>query len=278
MAINFFKPPGILRLPPGKLKVDWSHPLLNRISYLRIFNAANNRPFIDAGNDDGTTPISLDSGAVISALPAGIGLTGEGMSILTAALPSYAVPSTAGSCFAYSVASWSPTDSASHHLVRVGAGAPTSFSIQKFSDNNWYAGWTGGTDNRATGAASGTFTAGESFSLGCTWGSAGTAFYTKGISRYTNAGAINSGNTSGGTIAFNCNGPASNVWDTNVGKGGTYYIAFWSRVLTIQEIRTLAFDPFCFLLPDEGEWPAVFVAAGAVVPTSGGTLPFMGVG
>ena len=58
----------------------------------------------------------------------------------------------------------------------------------------------------------------------------------------------------------------------------TYMVAFWNRDLSAAEIAYLDADPYCFLVPSEGEWSMVKVPPVVAVTIKGGTLPFMGVG
>jgi hypothetical protein len=69
-------------------------------------------------------------------------------------------------------------------------GTGQDFSIQVFSDNNWYAGWDMATDRRATTAAtSGNYLNGAWHFYALVWNSSGTALYLDGVSFAVNVSA-----------------------------------------------------------------------------------------
>lgn len=59
--------------------------------------------------------------------------------------------------------------------------------------------------------------------------------------------------------------------------GFVYYGAFWTRALSQSELIQLYLDPYCFLMPAEGEWPALRSAASSTTYTPGaGSLTISG--
>ena len=246
--------------PRGFAKIDWSDPIARGLSYVRLLNNWNPAPlFIDNGSDGNTAFQAISTATSISNLPAGIGLCGDGFQNSGGDL-TYNVP-LAGTAVCYATASWPPTDNTDHLLFQFrNSGFSHFLDVRKDSANSWNAGWFGGPDTRAAIAATGTFSAGDTFSTAVTWDASATKLYLKGSLLATNAVAADSGSTNGGQSKIGGNAAVPDVWGANVGKGGIYYVILWSRVLSNDEIAVLAADPYRFLIPAEGEMPALMSA------------------
>jgi hypothetical protein len=245
----------------GVHRVDWSHPVLNGISYLYIFNKLD----ILGGASDFTGSgqlIVARNNAKIGIVSGGIGLTSDGISDANSS--TYGLPVSSGSLFAFVTASWSPTDGGYHNICNFGASGGNTFYLYKNgsgSPDQWHGGWSDDLGFNATG----TFNIGEPFSVGVTWTSTPSflqAMYVKG-NLVTSTPSGSSGATAGKGINIGALDNLGNwKWDTN-GTSGIHYIAIWNRALQPEEISLLYNDPYCFLLASEGEMPALRTAAAA---------------
>jgi len=231
------------------------------LAYLRVFNKGAGSPSDFVGSVGADKNLADGGVGQIFVGPGGVGLH-KGLIGVSA---QFNLPQTAGTIVAYQTADFSPTDSVEHNFMGIG-----DFTFVKYLDNNWYAGWAHTVDNRAKGAASGGWSAGETFSIALTWGtSVGTTLYTKGVQRLFGAGDPSPYNTGADNIGIGGKFSGSGAeWNTNIGSGAMYYFAVWDRVLRPEEVQILENDPYCFLISDlEAEWtagPAMSALYGAV--------------
>jgi hypothetical protein len=118
------------------------------------------------------------------------------------------------------------------------------------------------------GAATGTYVVGSSFMVGCTWQSAGpTVGYVDGLQYASTAGAVTTATTSGVNWCIGCwnNGGASggSVWANEKGDG-LYFLAFWDRVLSPIEVRSLSTDPSQIFISPRDQFLAMLKGVAAL--------------
>ena len=105
--------------------------------------------------------------------------------------------------------------------------------------------------------------------MGATWTASAQAFYTGGIQRGTAGAPITTAALTEFGIGYDQQA-TGHVWDFNGnGKGAVHYVGIWNRVLSAEEIGTLEADPYAFLIPAEGEMPALRSTAAPTVPAAG---------
>jgi hypothetical protein len=207
------------------------------------------RPDLIARGSDGISgPLT---GGSNSLAPLGMGLSVPGGAMFGSA-PTYSYPAAAGSIFGFVTASFSPTDSLAHKVVAGNAPESTLsyIELQKADDNNWYFGWFGSSDTRVSAAATGTYSAGDSFVVGGTWTTAGgTNLYVKGKLLANNPTAPNtSGFPFGNNFSIGSNVSLAEQWVTTAYRDAIYWVGIWDRALTNAEIQSLSADPFQFLI------------------------------
>ena len=243
--------PGIQ--PRGPSRIDWSNPILNGISYLKVFNNSDdlNPDFVDNGKITLTRRSSL-----VRTISGGTALT-TGMVEDIASASTYNIPTT-GTLVCYQTAAFAPNDGVNHSVATFGTD-PHALYLYKNGGGNWHGGW----NDIMSVSATGTFSAGDTFSLGFTWSAAGQAIYVRGKS-VVSTGTAPTPPISTLPIAIGGLGAGTWPWDTN-GTGGIYYIAVWSRVLSTDELAALDADPYAFLVPAEGEMPALLAPTGGAV-------------
>lgn len=241
--------------PVGRTKVDWSHPILNGISYLEVFDKYDALAGASDFIDNGKVIFGLIGNSKIRVVPGGIALTND--CIRDISTSTYNAPLT-GSLFVWQTAGFAPTDGSNHMICNIG-GDPHAIYLYKNGSSLWHGGW----NDVLSGAATNTFAAGESFSVGLTWSGSGSAIYVKGQVVASNGVAAASATTA--NLSFAIGGLQSTVWpwDSN-GTGGIHYFAIWNRVLQPEEIAYLAADPYGFLIPDESIWSGPALTAEAV--------------
>jgi hypothetical protein len=243
---------GRTRFPGGPGRIDLSAPITAALSYFRGMYWISERPdFIARGSDGISGPLT---GGSNSLAPLGMGLSVPGAAMPGSA-PTYSYPAAAGSIFGFVTASFSPTDSLAHKVVAGNAPESTLsyIELQKADDNNWYFGWFGSSDTRVSAAATGTYSAGDSFVVGGTWTTAGgTNLYVKGKLLANNPTAPNtSGFPFGNNFSIGSSTASTDEWVTTAYRDAIYWVGIWDRVLTNAEIQSLSADPFQFLVFQE---------------------------
>jgi hypothetical protein len=98
--------------------------------------------------------------------------------------------------------------------------------------------------------------------------------YRNGVSVGTVAYTVQSTSTATSTI-YICGNNASTARTI---PAKTFFGCIWNRALSANEVAALDADPYGFLIPDEGEWPVIYLPAAVSARVTAGTLPFMGVG
>lgn len=128
---------------------------------------------------------------------------------------------------------WNHNDSVNHVFFQAYTDANNFFTLQKYSDNNFYCGWkSSGTDYRATAAAAG-IVSGNWHSIICTWDDTAnqTYFYIDGTTRASNTSTLVTNTISANPVWGNADAGSGNV-DL---AGDLAEIALWNRVLTSGE-------------------------------------------
>jgi hypothetical protein len=253
---------GIIK-PSGRAVIDAEHPLSQRLSFLHLFESAAPK-FIR-----GAAPFTLNGNVDVLPGRDGMGLTKGGyIGSTTTLLNQFSLGLTSGSFFAWVVGSFTPADGQKHYIASFGTGAGL-FEILKFSDNNWYAGWTAGTRNSF--AATGTFTPGVPFLVGCTWGRGGNNLWVNGKLLQTLAGPGTTGSTANAPfILGNDSAAEANPWSFTSIKDMIYMLAAWDRELSAGEIAQLSVSPYSFLIyPDDEMLNMIKGVASAVVASPG---------
>jgi hypothetical protein len=150
-------------------------------------------------------------------------------------LGSFAIPQSAGTFSLFFRPTWAQTDGVGHILLVCQSGG-TWFSFEKFSDNNFYAGWT-------NQVSTGTFTLNQNRwnHLAFVWDSAaGTKgiLYINGTSVAT-SGSISTWDTTGTVLALGCRTSGANT------SAGDFSLAsLHSRAFSSSEV--LAHADQCF--------------------------------
>lgn len=242
---------------PG-IVIDWSHPCSMGLVYFRLLDSLLPTPQFILGKQ--TLAIG-GSPPIIAAGSRGIGYQGTNSnSTFSQAggtnLP-FAAPAT-GTWIAYVTAGFSPTDGIGHQIAGDGgsAGGNAGFYSVKFSDSNWYVGFFApGTDYRATNAATGTFSSGDTFVTAITWPSG--RHWVKGIKLANGTGT---GVTAIANNTFHIGNANGGAWPWNLtgdGIGKIHWVGWWSRRMSEEEIKYISFNPMCFLTTAEAEMPTL---------------------
>lgn len=251
IGVSRIFPPGIKPFPWAyPLAIDRNNPLAAGLSYCHLISWAAD---FHAGFQ--LTGL-LDPSAGFKEAPwaAGMGMTDNGSAagFLSFSNTDYQLPAAAGTVLCHVTAGFSPTDGNRYYPFSMGSTpfpAGPAFEIQKFSDNNLYAGWWSGSNTRASVAAAGLWSAGETFTIACTWSGTGTKLYVKGLEVASNGAAPSTGTTTNrimciGTFEQN----TSYAWCKVGGGSFIYSTIIWERELSAQEVARLETDTYGFLL------------------------------
>lgn len=232
--------------PPAGTALDLSHPLALGLVGLWTFSegAGAPQPSYLRGRS-GSPAVSLssviwvpdDNGPTVTQTGVGAGSP----SINTGTLTSAFLPSQ-GTVVWRAWLGFAANDGRQHYFWGTSAGPSPEFSCQKFSDNNWYIGWTTGSDKRLTVAAGATnFQQSAWQTWAYVWDSAGSRLFWRGRQVAT---------------SVNVPTPAAiaNPWSwMNATASGTTgldfsskldYGAIYDRALTAQEVHDLAAQPY----------------------------------
>lgn len=138
-------------------------------------------------------------------------------------------------------------DGAEHYFwgsINTGMATP-EFSAQKYSDNNWYVGWSTGADYRVTLAASAAnLTQGVPQDYVFTWGAAGSVLYRNGVV-IGSMGTAPSPSPTGNSFAWATEHGSSAEATANLGTGSTVeWGGVHNRALSAAEVRALYVAPY----------------------------------
>lgn len=220
--------------PRTGASLNRAHPLARGLVYARHFSevatTANGiaADLIVDGLDTGIT-----NSFTLGNWRGGIGIT----SGYAEALNTMQLPKQAGTAMIFVSASFSPTDSLQHYLADWGSDTA---DIVKYSDNNWYMGWTAA--GRLVIAATNTFTAGTDFVCGYTYTAQGTIGYVNGKTIGSIATAPGTGTTTN-QVVFGASNSGAQPWCKATGDA-VYWALVWNRALSPREIRLLNDDPW----------------------------------
>lgn len=261
-------------VPSGLVRINWSHPITRGLVYLRLFNQYQASPVYTSLATE-TSGSIYSPKALVGSGSIGPGFVGSDNTAYfgtgNAGTNKCVMPQSAGTVVALVQANFSPTDGISHYVFQCGnpaySGGP-NIDITKFSNNNLYAGWWfAGNDSRAIVGATGLWSAGDIFTVGCSYTSGGnTSSYVKGVLAVANFNPCATGDTSGASTDFNIgNGTSEGVptggwWQAN--GDAIYYVAIWNRVLTASEHLDIYRDSFCLFAP-QFDMPALNSVAAA---------------
>lgn len=160
-----------------------------------------------------------------------------------------------GTIAAYARANFSPTDSLGHTLAMIGVANSTGAYLIKFTDNNWYAGFFTGVENRVVVSASSTFTIGDSFVAGFSWNASTTFLYVKGKQLGTHATPASVPACTGASNCYSFNRweTGSNPWASNSVAANIYstiyWVAQWDIPLSITDFQYLNAEPWAMFRP-----------------------------
>ena len=237
--------------PRGVSKIDWSHPLSRGMTDCLVWNAGGSTP-----------PQNLASPSAITTL------TGSPIDAMTVAGPAGAVVSNVG----YNIPDhlnyatgdvtirllFKPVSWPGGFTILFDKGTVSTREFSLFFDTSGNVQYVGLGGNSDSVAASTALTPGTVWDLVMQRSGTTLKFYVNGVFISNDHTTGWSSNTaSGGNLGFGINPSGGGT------KPDAQYITtqIWNRALDPSEISLLYSDPYCFLVPAEGEMPALSAAA-----------------
>jgi hypothetical protein len=230
---------GLIR-PAGPARVDFAHPLVNGLDYLRAFDRLYDQPLFISKGWDGVIIANANPGIAL-----GPGGPTAGSIVKSNSNTTYKIPQTAGSLFIYVSTTRSQTGGTNNWLFSPNSG--NKFGFQRFTDNKWYVGWQQASDTRVSANVSGSYVQGVPFVIGVTWDSGGTRLYCNGVLLATNVSAPSTGDVSGEGWKIGSDGALNTPWIGTVGSDCIYWFGVWNRALRAAEVAQLNSDPWGML-------------------------------
>ena len=233
--------------PRGVSKIDWSHPLSRGMTDCLVWNAGGSTP-----------PQNLASPSAITTL------TGSPIDAMTVAGPAGAVVSNVG----YNIPDhlnyatgdvtirllFKPVSWPGGFTILFDKGTVSTREFSLFFDTSGNVQYVGLGGNSDSVAASTALTPGTVWDLVMQRSGTTLKFYVNGVFISNDHTTGWSSNTaSGGNLGFGINPSGGGT------KPDAQYITtqIWNRALDPSEISLLYSDPYCFLVPAEGEMPAL---------------------
>jgi len=277
MVATVFKPGRTLAIPVwGKPRIDWTHPLANGLISCFV-------PGVAAGIDLTSTvgDLTADTSVVLGVSqegPALVTTVSAGGLYKTGGLPSSITGFNQLSLYyrGYPLGNqntythwfgilYSNTDSNPYHIASISSPGPTVVWLEwnsggSYSHLNGGYVWPSGVVRLA-----GTFNVGGNASL-----------YVNAVLQEAKAfGASQPTSSASSTLCVQSYPP-----DTDRPSNAACFLSLiYNRELSANEVAALDSDPYGFLIWDEQEWPALFMASAPVFAASvGATMPMMGVG
>lgn len=263
-------------VPTGKLKIDWTHPLASGLVGCWV-------PGVMGGIDlaGKTAPLSFVASS-IGVAPEGPGVIGSSGGNLAMSGPAGSPLYAWTSGFSFYIRGYqgvSDTNSNTNLFsITYNNAVDSPYFILSTQANSGQTGgtvnvnWNSGGNGESIFNAFPQLTAGSSFSRGA-------ALVVNGLAYAYNNGAYTTGNTFGGASLpsygtlpqLSINGFNSNLYGRDTGST-VYILAFWSRALSADEMAWLDLEPYCFLIPEEAELPALYASGGASTAAGAGSV------
>ena len=250
-------------VPTGQLTIDWSHPLANGLIACYVPGAMGG---INIANP-GVVTLSYASSSTIGMGPEGPGLSSlaanSGM-VFASAAPSQFLGRPQMSLYYRCFQKAADPANACHYIginYTNAAIAPyVIFDINASTGVEWQAG--AGTSTTGAFSAPGV---GNINSLGATYVINGNVFAYQYGKQFASGSAYTSNPTNGATPTINLN---MLQWGTTRYPNTVALIGcIWNRALSADEMAWLDAEPYCFLLPAEGEMPSLWRASYVAQPS-----------
>lgn len=258
--------------PQGVPRIDWTHPLAAGLAFYGFDTGQGVIVDLVAGRLSNPVP-----GATLAKTGAqnfGTGLTwnasdGRFFNADAAIQNATAAANYTFACQFFSTQAAAAGSSAAIFGNSTGNGTGAQFNwsiLQTASTTNIQAQVNSGGVGTIIGGSAATASANTLYSLAGVVTGSNAAFYINAASVKTSTGLTVQDATANNVLVFSAAGNDAVRRPLNTGCM-TPYGAFWSRALSQAELLLLHTDPYCFLLPPEGEMPALRQASNGLTAT-----------
>lgn len=245
-------------VPTWPAEIDPSCDLAAGLSYLNLLSPTG-RPFFSSRAAGTGVYTGTAGNGTVTLGPRGLALRGVAQGTWYNSADPYNPNPAAGTCVVYMTPGFDSNSlpvSDPILTIWVNSSVTSFFAIDDYSGSNQFQfGWyNSGSDYRIGVSNSGLWSSGDTLTIGGTWNSAtpSRTIYVKGGLIASNSGAFTAPTlgTADATIGgFSSGGSSSQQYWNNTTSAAIYYVAFWDRDLSAQEMLWINAEPLAMLRP-----------------------------